>query len=211
MKRREALRHIGLSAGYIAATPALFSLLQSCESKYTIDWTPEFLSMEEAKVTDQLVNLIIPETDTPGARALNIPVFIDKYFSTVISEEEGQFFKYGMGVLIEEVGVSETNPADKISEKEYDAFLAKHLKISKEKQIEYGEQMGEVASPEDLAAVPREVIVFNMLSAIRGLSVYAYKNTEYVGENVLAYLPVPGSQVGCDSLETLTGGKAWSL
>ncbi|MDA0950815.1 MAG: gluconate 2-dehydrogenase subunit 3 family protein, partial [Bacteroidetes bacterium] len=44
----------------------------------------------------------------------------------------------------------------------------------------------------------------------RGMVIDAYKSSEYVGENVLAYLPVPGEYVACDDLETLTGGVAWA-
>ncbi|MEJ2163444.1 MAG: gluconate 2-dehydrogenase subunit 3 family protein, partial [Robiginitalea sp.] len=39
----------------------------------------------------------------------------------------------------------------------------------------------------------------------------AYKTTEYIGEEILAYLPVPGEYIGCGDLDELTGGKAWSL
>jgi len=42
------------------------------------------------------------------------------------------------------------------------------------------------------------------------MTISAYKGSEYIGENVLAYLPVPGEYIACDDLQTLTGGKAWS-
>jgi len=212
MKRREALRHIGLSAGYIAATPALFSLVQSCkDTKYNIGWSPVFLSKEEATALDQIVNLILPKTDTPGAREMNVPMFIDKYFNAVVSEEEGKRFKQGMSVALKELGGDKNVDPEKLTEKEYDAFLAKYLKIPREKQQEYRQQMGAIANPDDLKSAPRDAIVFNTLSAVRDMSIYAYRTSEYIGEQVLKYEPVPGKQIGCDSLETLTGGRAWSL
>ncbi|MCB0374873.1 MAG: gluconate 2-dehydrogenase subunit 3 family protein [Sinomicrobium sp.] len=210
MDRRAALKHIGLSAGFIAVTPTLISLLQSCKNEYVINWTPELLSLEEAKAVDQLVDLIIPETDIPGAKALNVPMFIDKYASQIAKVEDAQFFKAGAGITLKELGAGEEKPVDDIPVETYDALLTKYLKQPKEKQQKYREQMART-SPEDFGTMPQEVIVFNFLAAVRNISVYAYRNTEYVGENVLSYLPVPGSQIGCAPLKELTGGKSWSL
>ena len=41
--------------------------------------------------------------------------------------------------------------------------------------------------------------------------IWAYKKSELIGENILAYDPVPGIQKGCISLDEATDGKAWSL
>ena len=197
MDRRSALKNIGISAGYIAVTPTLISVLQSCKNEYKINWIPEVLSLDEAKALDQIVDLIIPETDIPGAKALNITMFIDRYAGKVASAEDAAFFKSGAGFVLEELGVDDKKPVDDIKTEAYDALLAKYLKAPKEKQQEYREQQ-------------EGAEVFNFLAAIRDISIYAYKNTEYVGENVLAYLPVPGEQIGCAPLETLTQGKAWA-
>ena len=202
---------MGLTAGYIAVTPTLINLLQSCKNKIVLNWTPEILSADEAKVLDQIVDLIIPETDIPGARDLNIPMFIDKYVSNVVTIEEVAFFKLGAGMMIEELGISEEKPVDDIPVEAYDAMLAKYLRMPKEQQIEYRKQMLKITTPEALESMPRDVIMFNFLAAVRDLCIYSYKSTEYVGENVLVYLSVPGEQIGCGSLETLTGGKDWSL
>ena len=60
-------------------------------------------------------------------------------------------------------------------------------------------------------SVPEEGVVQTMLNSIRDLSVFAFKNSELIGETVLAYRPVPGEQQGCVSVSDATGGRAWSL
>ena len=50
-----------------------------------------------------------------------------------------------------------------------------------------------------------------LLSQIRGMSIWAWKNSEEIGENVLVYDPIPGQQIGCGDLQELTGGKDYSL
>jgi len=43
------------------------------------------------------------------------------------------------------------------------------------------------------------------------MTIWGYKTSEYIGEEVLAYLPVPGSYVACGDVQELSGGKAWSI
>ena len=43
------------------------------------------------------------------------------------------------------------------------------------------------------------------------MTVNAFKTNEFIGEEVLAYAPIPGEQKGCVDLMEATGGKAWSL
>ena len=87
MKRREALKNIGLSAGFVIATPTVFSLLQSCKSDVAT-WTPSFLSEEQGIVLKNLVDVILPKTDIPSANDVNVAEFIDKYFGEVYMENE---------------------------------------------------------------------------------------------------------------------------
>ncbi|MFD2561300.1 gluconate 2-dehydrogenase subunit 3 family protein [Aquimarina rubra] len=212
MNRREALKNIGLSAGYIAATPTIFSLLQSCQKEYVLDWTPELLSIDEGKALEQIVDLIIPETDIPGAKSLHVPMFIDKFINNALEEvEEAQMFKYGAGIIMKELGVSEEKSIDDVTIEEYDALLSNYLKLPKEKQKEHWEAISKVKTPEDLANVPQEAISFSYLSSVRSLSIFGFKTSKDIAENVLNYLPVPGEYVGCDSVQNLTGGKDWAL
>ncbi len=211
MNRREALKNIGLSAGYIAATPGILSILQSCTSDIKLTWIPELLSEDEAKVLVQIVDLIIPETDTPGAKALNVPMFIDKYISNVAKEEEAKIFKEAAGYVTKALGINDEKPVRKIKTETYDAFLTKYLRSSKEQQEAYEKEMQQIQAPKDLENVSNEAVIFNYLAVVRSLSIWGFKTSEHIGENVLAYLPVPGEQIGCDSVENLTQGKAWSL
>ncbi len=211
MNRREALKNIGLSAGYIAATPTLLSILQSCTSEVKLGWVPELLSEDEAKVLDQLVDFIIPETDIPGAKSLNVPMFVERYINNVAKEEEAGMFKKSAGLVMEALGINEDKPVKKVLPEEYDAFLAKYLKSSKEQQETYQKEMQALKSPEEIESISKDARIFFYLTAVRDLSIWGFKTTEEIGENVLAYAPVPGEQIGCDSVENLTKGKAWSL
>ena len=52
---------------------------------------------------------------------------------------------------------------------------------------------------------------YQFLTTLRSGGVRAFKMSEFIGENVMAYSPIPGRQVGCVDLLEATGGRAWSL
>jgi len=213
MNRREALKNIGLSAGYLAATPALISMLQSCTRDIKLSWVPELLSENEAKVLDQLVDLIIPETENiPGAKALNVPMFIERYVNRASEKEENiEIFKKMAATVNNTLAISEENPVKKIEIETYDALLTKYLRSPKEQQEAYGKEMAQVKTPVDIDKVSKDAQIFTYLSWIRGLSIWGFKTSKEIGQNVLNYDPVPGKYIGCDSVENLTGGKDWAL
>tara|TARA_R110000868_G_scaffold88515_4_gene246778 strand:+ start:830 stop:1435 length:606 start_codon:yes stop_codon:yes gene_type:complete len=201
MKRRDVLKGLGLSLGYTVAAPSIMSLLYSCKTEPKI-WVPQFLSITEGIVLTNLVDLILPKTESsPGALEVNVPEFIDLFIYKVYEDEEKIVFKKGMASILKALNIVDDNTAI-IKNEDYNNLLAKYLRVNKEQQKFYHDKDNE--DNED-------AIIFNMLAGIRNTSVWAYKTSKQVGEHVLAYDPVPGEQIGCASLENLTGGKAWSI
>ena len=197
MDRRQALKGLGLSVGYVVATPTIISMLQSCKTDAAA-WKPIFLTIDEGIVVRNLVDLILPKTEaTPGALDVNVPEFLDLFASKVYTEERQAHLKTGLKGILRALKVEDNN-ASALKTEDYDALLAKYLKANKE----------EVAAFKNNEA---DLVVLDALTALRSASIWAYTNTEEIGENVLAYDPIPGRQQGCISVEEATGGKAWSL
>ncbi|MBA6154405.1 gluconate 2-dehydrogenase subunit 3 family protein [Gelidibacter maritimus] len=200
MNRREALKGLGLSLGYVIATPTILGMLQSCTTSAE-KWTPLFHSENQAHVLERLVDLILPKTkDAPGALDVHVPKFIDLYIHETLSDADKDLYQLGFDAVMSELGVLDQaiDPEQPITlkEKDYDAILSKYLRISKAQRITY---------------IEAQDLVFMTLSRLRDQSVWAYKTSREIGKNVLAYDPVPGVQKGCISVEEATGGKAWSL
>jgi len=195
MHRRELLKRIGLSFGYAVATPSILSLLKSCKTEPEI-WTPKLLSIDEGIVVKNLIDIMLPKTkETSGALEVNVPEFLDLFASKVYDQEQTSEFLNGLSSIIKELPITDLG-VSVLKTEDYDALLSKYLKINKEQRILFEEE---------------ENAVFLSLVGLRDFSVWAYKTSEQIGENVLAYDPIPGSQIGCISLEDTTGGKAWSL
>lgn len=197
MNRRDLLKGIGLTLGYAVVTPSVISLLHSCKSEAKI-WVPQFLSIDEGTVLKNLVDLILPTTeDSPGALDVNVPEFIDLYINKAYDTKAQVKFKEGITSILTALNISEKGPSE-LKTEQYDALLAKYLKTTKIEQKAFKKDT-------------EDGIIFNTLINIRGTSIWAYKTSEQIGENILAYDPIPGWQKGCMSLEEATGGKAWSL
>ncbi|MGC1631030.1 MAG: gluconate 2-dehydrogenase subunit 3 family protein [Gelidibacter sp.] len=201
MNRRDALKNLGLSLGYVIATPTILSMLQSCTA--TEDkWTPLFFSDKQAYVLENLVDLILPKTKgVPGALDVNVPQFIDLYTYKTATDEQKERYTTGLDAVIEELGIpEELNPPNEkpftLETEKFDAILSKYLRLTKEERLVYAEQ---------------ENLVFITLMKIRDQTIWAYKSSKEIGKNVLAYDPIPGQQKGCISVVKATGGKAWSL
>lgn len=197
MKRREALKNLGLSFGYVLATPVAISLLQSCKSDLN-QWKPLFFSVEEGLVITNLIDLMLPKTAlTPGALEVNVPEFLDLYASKVYTREQQDSYKKEIQTIINELPISGNN-VSKLSTNDYDNLLSKYLNADAKTRRSF--KNGKSTN-----------VVFNSLLKLRNTSVWAYKTSELIGETVLAYDPIPGKQQGCISLDEATGGKAWSL
>ncbi len=204
MNRRNALKGLGLSIGYTIATPTIISMLQSCKTEADL-WTPVFFTMDEGIVMQNLIDLILPKTqNTPGALDVNVPEFLDLYISKTYDESKQKKYKKGVAAIIEALPITEHGVSD-LKAENYDALLAKYLKISKTQQLTYRAYNDE-KDPKN-----KEAVIFQALDSLRNSSIWAFRTSQQIGENVLAYDPVPGAQKGCISLNEATGGKAWSL
>ena len=217
MERRSALKNMGLAFGYAVATPTLLSLLQSCKDKPAFaEWTPSFLSKEHGYALAQTLDVILPKTDTPSATEMNVHVFIDAYLDEVMPLEQREFVMMQMNNFYDKVladsgkeTLMDIEPED--IEPALKTYLRKRTKEEEEAHSEAIMNYMEAIMEGGEGVLDDEVVRFSFANDLRGLATRAYKSSEYIGEEVLAYAPIPGEYIPCGDLQTLTGGKAWSL
>ena len=215
MDRRKALKNMGLAMGYTVATPTLISIMQSCKGEPVMEWTPDFFSKEQGAILTKLVDIILPKTDTPSASEVQVNIFIDRFINEVADKEQQEFTKMSMGRFLEKATktAGKENAID-LSVEELEKTLAATLKITKEDEVK---NMEAITTYHEAMAEGQEALLDDGIAShafannLRGMTIMGYKTSEYVGEEVLAYLPVPGEYIGCADVQELTGGKAWSL
>lgn len=101
MDRRFALKNLTLSGMGLALSPALLSALEGCTAAYDPGYVLQSLSPAQDQLLAQLVEIIIPSTETPGARAAGVNQYIDRIFAQVRDSKEVQEFKKGLDQLNE--------------------------------------------------------------------------------------------------------------
>jgi len=199
MKRRDALKNIGLAAGFAAITPSIFSMLQSCTSN-TETWVPNYLTSDEKTIVTKLADIMIPKTaTTPSASEVNVPQFIDNYILEVLETKDQEITRAAFNKIITLLKRDTESNIDDVTLEQYKSLLDEHMFLSKEVDPE------REANPEALTMTSSE-----LLNQLKWMTIYGYKNSEEVGENILAYDPVPAAYY-CGDLQELTGGKSYSL
>ncbi|MBC2838392.1 gluconate 2-dehydrogenase subunit 3 family protein [Robiginitalea sp. SC105] len=216
MERRKALRNMGMAMGWTLATPTVMSILQSCQQEAGPTWTPVFFSPAEGGVLLQLVDIILPKTDTPSASELQVHAFIDSYMEAVPPRAEQDFMKMAMGAFIAKAQAdSGKETAEDLTAEDLEPVLAESLaKRSPEEEAVIMEAIGsyqEAVESGEEATLDEAISRYSFANNLRGATIWAFKSSEYIGEEVLAYLPVPGEYIPCGDLNELTGGKAWSI
>jgi len=199
MKRRDALKNIGLAAGFAAITPSIFSMLKSCTSN-TETWVPNYLTSDEKTIVTKLADIMIPKTaTTPSASEVNVPQFIDNYILEVLETKDQEITRAAFNKIITLLKRDTESNIDDVTLEQYKSLLDEHMFLSKEVDPE------REANPEALSMTSSE-----LLNQLKWMTIYGYKNSEEVGENILAYDPVPAAYY-CGDLQELTGGKSYSL
>ena len=198
MKRRKMLKQLGFASAAVVATPAVLSLLNSCTTEPKI-WQPQFLNLEGGQVLQKLVDVFLPKTELPSASELNIPEFIDRYLNEVYETEEQTAFNEAYAKVLLQLKTDSQKELADLVEKDYHAFLDQHLKTKDEIDTEREN------NPDFEGLTTSEC-----LDSLKWMCINTYINTEKIGEDVLAYDPVPGEYY-CGDLDELTQGKRWSL
>jgi len=94
MHRREALRILTAGAVLPALTPELFALYRQAQpaSGYAL----RTLDPHQNEMVVAMIDQIIPETDTPGAKAARVNEFIDVILTEWANDEERRNFLDGL-------------------------------------------------------------------------------------------------------------------
>src|SRR5205809_1210847 len=96
--RREALRRAALLLGGALAAPTVAGVIAGCEARHMPDgaWKPRALTPDQAELVATIADHILPETDTPGARAVGVHRFIDAMLAESYGPEDRERFLAGL-------------------------------------------------------------------------------------------------------------------
>ncbi len=191
MDRRKILKYVAYATGAAVSAPLASSLLVSCQSDAVSTISDNaatklsFFNKKEFAVISDLVDIMLPKTDSPSATEVGVHNMIDQMVGTAYrpeAKEEYQskfasFFKY-----LNDKGIADMDAPAKLE-------LLKTLEKSEEASLE--------DAKDGFLNLRQQAIAY-------------YLSAEEIGTKYLNYLPVPGEYEPCISLEE-AGGKAWAL
>ena len=188
MDRREALKRVSWLVGGSVSAPLAVAVLSGCrtEPDTATDWSPQFLTAEQDALVAEVTELIIPATDTPGAKDVMVNRLIDHLLATCYPPEDQQRFVAGLTQL------------DADAEQVHgDSFI----NLTPEQQTKVLTQT-EARSPSGEGP--------SFFPMIKELTLLGYFTSEPGATQTLKYQLVYGRYNGCVPLEEATGGKAWA-
>jgi hypothetical protein len=192
MNRREALQRAAWVLGYTVSIPALSQVLQACQSKPELGFEPSFLKPDQASIVAEVADIIIPRTDTPGAKDAGVPKFIDILVRDCYTKEDQENFLKGL---------------EEFDKGARDAYGDAFMDLDADKQAEYvkkvHDQVIEASQAPEFRNNPRP-----FMHIMKELTVVGFFTSEPGATQVLQYDEVPGAYKGCIPLAEV--GKTWA-
>ncbi len=190
MDRREALQRAGLVLGYAISAPVLAGIMNGCKAAPELTYKPVFFTEDQARIVGEVAEIIIPKTDTPGAKDVGVPPFMDKLIKECYKKEDQDRFIAGLTAFDEE------------AKKAYgDSFID----LDHAKQEEHVKKTHDAALD---ATKKGEMKERPFILMAKELTVVGFFTSEPGATQVLQYEAVPGAYHGCVPLAQV--GKTWA-
>ncbi|MBB3836780.1 hypothetical protein FHS57_000762 [Runella defluvii] len=165
MQRRSALKSLTAAVGGLMSLPS-----------WAQAWTPEtvkgptLLTMAEEDTLAEIVETIIPETSTPGAKSLKVHQFALRMINDCYGENAQKNLKKGL---------ADTNSAAQ------QAYSKSFAACDGKQRLELLKKLADNADTKPF------------VSMIKNLTIQGYQNSEYVMVNIQKYNMAPGFYHGC--------------
>ncbi|MGH6963282.1 MAG: gluconate 2-dehydrogenase subunit 3 family protein [Phenylobacterium sp.] len=178
LSRRDAFAGFALSLGFISSGIAS----QAWAATTPLGWTPAALTPAQARALDAAAELIVPATDTPGARAVGVPQFIDRAVGNWCSPPQAKLLRSGLDQLDADAVAAHGAPFADLTAAQQTELLTRY----------------------DTSGDPQRPF-FGFLKELTTIGYFTSKPGATIA---LRYDPVPGDYRGCVPLKEI--GHAWA-
>ncbi len=177
MNRRKALKHIGLLSGGVV-------LLPSCDlSKENVSRVMNKLKVTETQesLLAKIVDTIIPESEIPGARALNVADFVWVMVDDCLDQSIQETFLIGLDQFKRRFKEINDKVFDNASQDERAGGL---------KTILQEESSADADSP-----------VAALIEIAKAFTILGFNKSEYIMTEVMPYTLIPGKNPSCRNID----------
>jgi gluconate 2-dehydrogenase gamma chain len=190
--RREAIKKAALLMGAAVSASAITGILQGCKATPELIYTPVFFTPDQARIVTEVAEIIIPKTDTPGAKDAGVPGFIDTIIKDCYKKEDQDRFLAGLTEF------------DEAAKKAYgDSFI--YCKPEQQTELVKNTHDAALKEAKENREAKRPFILM-----MKELTLLGFFTSEPGATQVLQYVAVPGSYKGCIPLAEAGNGKTWA-
>jgi hypothetical protein len=207
MNRRETALTFGalwtilvLPAGAAAQAPS------------TLTWTAKALTPAQARTLDAVAELIMPATDTPGAREAGVPQFVDRAVGAWCTPADAAAIRGGLDRIEADAQAAHGKPFAALTPAQQTALLERYDAEGRGPRtpaaaIGRGEtETGLSNQPRSAVTPPKGPPFFPVL---KDLVTVGYFTSQLGATKAVRYDPIPGAYHGCVPLKEI--GRAWAL
>lgn len=188
MDRRTAIKRTTLIMGTALSAGTLGGLMAGCTAETPLDWQPQWFSEDEVRSLTALMDTILPKTDTPSASEVGVPQYIDDIVGHFWSEDDQSGFRNGIAQANELAQNQSSQKYEDLSDEVQTVVM----------NILVNEAKTQTENPGRPFFLQLKELIYS-----------GYFSSEIIGEQVLAYDPVPGEYIG--DLPISEVDNAWSL
>ena len=169
MNRRIALKNLALVAAGLLVLPG-------CETggwnEAALRQGEPLLSASHQDLLAEIVETLIPATDTPGARELKVHAYLEKMVADCFEPEAQQLLVKGLNGINKQAGSAHGHSYIDCDANQRAAMLLRLEQSDKEEQKQF-------------------------YRLVKELTIQGYMTSEYVMKNISKYEMVPGRYLGC--------------
>jgi hypothetical protein len=188
MQRRDALKFLATGALASAAAPDLFGFFQ--EAHPASGYALRTLNPHQNATVVLMSEIIIPETDTPGAKGARVNEFIDVILTEWATQEDRDIFLKGLAGV--DVQSNELYGKDFV-----DASPAQQLALMRALDEVMGTLAGRPARRGNTVPDWDTQLRGKFFVVFKGITLHGYYTSEIGFKRELGLEIIPGSQHGC--------------
>jgi hypothetical protein len=190
LERREILKRAAWLLGGAVSAPAALAILQGCTAKEAAPgaaaFAPTTLRADHFALVSEIAEIMIPRTDTSGAKDAGVPAFIDQVLGAVYDAAAQERFNAGAAEFAEAARSQGGKPLLEQDNASRTAFVRHSL-----------ERALEADGPKPFILMVRELTLLGFFTSEVG-----------IGEN-MDYVAVPGAFHGCVPVSQMKKPVYW--
>ena len=197
INRRQAALTFG--AVWTALTIPAGALAQATPA---LTWRPKALTPAQARTLDVACDLIMPATDTPGAREAGVPAFVDRAVGTWCPPADAAAIRAGLDRIDADAKAAHGAGFAALTPAQQTAILTRYDRPQAAAAVGRGDTETGLTN----AAAPTGAPFFPQLKELVSVG---YFTSRPGATKAVRYDPNPGAYKGCVPLAQI--GRAWAL